>query len=102
MYQIDPRRTDLALEFKSKPIGPHSAELQKVLNVMRWQPTEGKDVLINTDARNTWCLGRLPARRGLRVEIFEDCCFDDYHEGMWHLFKLRWKFQTGQDLEVEE
>ena len=101
MKQIDPNRTDLALEFKAKPIGPHSDELQKVLNVMRWQPNEGKYVLVRTDAGDAWCLGRLPARRGLEVEIFTDIRFEDHAQGLWHLFKLRWKCQTGQELGVE-
>ena len=101
MYRIDPNRTDLALEFKAKPLGPHGAELQKMLNVMRWQPNDGKYVLVHTDTRDAWCLGRLPPRRGLEVEIFEDIRFEDYGEGVWHLFKLRWKYQTGRDLEVE-
>ena len=35
MFTIDPRRTDLALEFKRRPFGPHSPELQAVLNVLR-------------------------------------------------------------------
>jgi hypothetical protein len=35
MFEIDPRRTDLALEFKRRPFGPHSPELQAVLDVLR-------------------------------------------------------------------
>ena len=101
MYKIDPNRTDLALEFKAKPLGPHSAELQKALNVMRWQPNDGKYVLVSTDAGDAWCLGRLPGRRGIKVEIVADVRFDNFDAGLWHLFKLRWKYQTGQELAVE-
>lgn len=101
MYQIDPERTDLAREFKASPVGPHSSELQKVLNVMRWQPNDGKYVLVATDAGDAWCLGRLPGRRGVKVEIDEDVRFDTIDAGLWHLFKLRWKYQTGHDLEVD-
>lgn len=101
MKKIDPSRTDLALEFKANPYGPHSDALQKILNIMRWQPKEGKHVLVSTDAGDAWYLGRLPAKRGLPVEIFDDMCFDDHTQGLWHLFKHRWKFQTGQELEVK-
>ena len=101
MKKIDPHRTDLALEFKANPYGPHSDELQKYLNVMRWQPKAGKYVLISTDAGDAWCLGRLPAKRGQRVEIFEDVCFQNHAQGLWHLFKCRWKYQTGQELELD-
>ena len=32
MYKVDPDALHLAQEFKAKPIGKHSAELQKVLD----------------------------------------------------------------------
>ena len=67
MYRIDPDRTDLAEEFRANPFGPHSAELQKMLNVMRWEPIEGKYVLVNTVPHREWCLAQLPARRGIPV-----------------------------------
>src|SRR5262249_61574990 len=35
MFAIDPTRLDLAREFKRSPFGPHSPELQAVLNVLR-------------------------------------------------------------------
>jgi len=37
-YHLDPARTDLALEFKARPFGRHSAELQRVLNLFRSAP----------------------------------------------------------------
>ena len=100
VYQIDPARADLALEFKAKPSGPHSAELQKVLNVMRWQPNDGKHVLVS-DLAGNWYLGQLPGRRGVEVSIDESVSFESLEAGMWHLFKLRWEYQTGHKLEGE-
>ena len=64
MKKIDPSRTDIAHEFKARPYGPHSPDLQKVLSVMRWRETPGKYVLVETPVPNQWVLGRLPARRG--------------------------------------
>ena len=34
MFAIDPTRLDLAREFKRSPFGPHSPELQAVLNAL--------------------------------------------------------------------
>ena len=101
MHAIDPLRKELAREFKAKPYGPHSAELQKVLSIMRWQETSGKYVLVETGAPNQWILGRLPEGRGRRVELFNNYLFDDHGKGLWHLFKLRWEEHTGQSLEAE-
>jgi hypothetical protein len=39
-YRLDPQRTDLAREFRSRIRGPYSAELQKLLHRMRWGPPE--------------------------------------------------------------
>ena len=99
MYRIDPERTDLAEEFRRNPFGPHSAELQKVLNVMRWEPIEGKYVLVNTVPHKEWCLAQLPGKRGVPVTLHEDVVFTDLGEAEWYIFKLRWKKRTGVDLD---
>lgn len=96
MYRIDPDRTYLAEEFRANPLGPHSAELQKVLNVMRWEPIEGKYVLVNTVPHREWCLAQLPARRGIPVTLHRDVTFTDLGEAEWHIFRLRWKKHTGR------
>ena len=97
MYRIDPGRTDLAEEFRRNPFGPHSAELQKVLNVMRWEPIEGKYVLVNTVPHKEWCLAQLPGKRGVPVTLHEDIVFTDLGEAEWYIFRLRWKKHTGVD-----
>lgn len=98
MYKIDPARTDLAQEFKRRPLGPHSAELQKILNVMRWQETAGKYVLVCTKPHREWCLAQLSGKRGAPIKLFEDVTFDDIGRGEWHIFKLRWQGLTGQEI----
>ena len=101
MKKIDPSRTDIADEFKARPYGPHSADLQKVLSVMRWRETPGKYVLVETPAPNQWVLGRLPARRGEPVELYDQLVFDRHEDGLWYLFKIRWEEHTGRRLEAQ-
>ena len=101
MKKIDPSRTDLAHEFKAKPYGPHSPELQQVLSVMRWRETPGKHVLVEVPALSQWVLGRLPASRGEPVEVYDQTVFDRQEDGLWHLFKIRWEEHTGQRLEAK-
>ena len=96
MYRIDPERSDLAEEFRANPFGPHGAELQKVLNVMRWEPNAGKHILVNTVPHRQWCLAQLPDRRGVPVTLHEDVTFTDLGEALWHIFRLRWKKHTGR------
>lgn len=41
-YRIDPRRDrEVVDEFRSRPIGPHCRNLQRVLNTLRGGPVRG-------------------------------------------------------------
>ena len=96
MLKIDPERGDLAREFRARPFGPHSAELQKVLNVMRWEDNEGKHVIVNTVPHEQWRIARLPARRGVELDFCDEAPFTDLAAAFWHVFRLRWKRHTGR------
>jgi hypothetical protein len=61
MFDIDPTRLDLAEEFRRKPYGRHSAELQRVLNRMRTEPFEGHYVLLRDGRFGPWRLGTFGA-----------------------------------------
>lgn len=101
MLQIDPRRTDLAAEFKVRPFGPHSPDLQHVLNLMRALPLAGRHVLVVVKRKREWALGRLSGERGEPVEILPGYRFTDPAEAEWTVFKLRWQAITGQTLSDE-
>ncbi len=98
MYEIDPSRTDLAEEFRNNPGGPHSAELTLVVNRLRVMPMADRHILVCTERGRQWTLARMPSERGARLELFEDQVFDDYGEGVWEVFKRRWRTVTGTDL----
>src|SRR5260370_35751266 len=59
MYEFDPSRLDLAREFKTKPFGAHSPDLQYLLNLMRSREIAGRYVLIMTQPHAQWTLARL-------------------------------------------
>ena len=94
MRQIDPNRTDLALEFKNSPLGPHGDELQKVLNIMRWAPLERKTVVVRRNRQ--WLIGTINTARAAPVDIDETTSFPDQGAAFWHIFQLRWKAHTGE------
>ena len=100
MYEIDPSRLDLAEEFRRKPYGRHSAELQRVLNRMRTEPFEGHYVLVREGRFGPFklgCFGRKPAD----PITFTGVVFQNRLEAEWAVFKLRWKRLTGRDLALD-
>ncbi|MCH7549285.1 MAG: hypothetical protein IH969_07105 [Candidatus Krumholzibacteriota bacterium] len=98
MYEIDPSRTDLALEFRGNPGGPFSPELALVVNRLRVMPMADRHILVCTQRGCEWTLAKMPTERGATVELFEDRVFTDYDEGVWEVFRLRWETVTGESL----
>ena len=98
---IDPRRIDLAREFRGHPWGPHSAELQRILNVMRAAPLAGKHIILMSGPYRRWSVARLTGVRGEPVERIEDLSFDNPEDAEWSVFKLRWEAHTGQPLDLD-
>ena len=101
MFQIDPHRRELAAEFKARPFGPHSGDLQQVLNLMRAQKLPGRYILITLVAHRQWGLARLgPARSG-RLEMVEGVRYRSPEEAEWDIFKRRWRELTGEALDID-
>ncbi len=98
-YKISNSDLKYAAEFKSNPLGVAGPGLQRVLNLLRGGPKSGKYVLIVKEPFKRWGLGRLPAARGQPVEIVQGWEFTNLAVAEWEVFKLRWKANTGQDLE---
>jgi len=98
MYEIDPSRTDLIEEFRNNPDGPYSPELTLIVNRLRVMPLAERHVLVCTKPGREWMLAKIPPVRGAKMELYEDQRFNDYDEGVWEVFKRRWKTVTGQDL----
>ena len=98
MYQIAPLRTDLVEAFRNSPGGPYSRDLTLVVNRLRVMPMADRHILVCTQRGREWILATMPSKRGTALELFEDRVFDDYHEGVREVFKLRWQTVTGTDL----
>jgi len=100
-YRISNADEIYAAEFKRNleaGIHAHSPGLQRILNVMRGGPKEGKYVLIIMEPHRRWCLGRMPASRGEPVDVLGSHEFTDLKEAEWTVFQLRWQEQTGEPL----
>ena len=100
MYRIDPARADLAREYKTRPTGPHSAELQKLLMILRWGNVRGKTVILCTKSESEWQLGRLGPKRGTPMQPYGPV-YRSGAEASWACFRARWQEVTGQPCPVE-
>jgi hypothetical protein len=97
VFTIDPRRTDLALEFGRRPFGPHSPELQAVLNVLRSSRHCQNLLLVCTRPHAEWTLAEKQPH-GLPPRLFTDRVFTSLEDAEWHAFRIRWEAVTGQAL----
>jgi hypothetical protein len=98
IYRIDPiKDLPFAHEFMDKPVGRHSAGLQRILNVFRGEPLAGKHVLVEVEPHARWRLARLTGVRGEPVPLLDEY-FSDLLSAERAVFRLRWKEHTGQDL----
>lgn len=98
--RIDPRRVDLAREFRARPFGAHSVALQQILHLMRAGPIEGRHFLFITRPHREWTLARMSDTRPLRP-VLTGPVFTDLAAAEWHVFKLRWHALSGEALDID-
>ncbi|HVO01277.1 MAG TPA: hypothetical protein VMT54_03705 [Candidatus Cybelea sp.] len=100
MYRIDPDRADLAREYKADPLGKHSAELEKVLLLLRSGGVRDKTVIICTKPEREWRLGRLGPKRGTPMQEYGPA-YTSQAAVNWACFRARWQEVTGKPCPVE-
>ena len=99
LYKIDANKhRHLVDEFRANPIGNHSPELQKVLNVFRGAKMAGKYVLVCAKPHKEWVLAQLGEKRGDPLILHKDRLFYSIEEAEWEIFKIRWEYYTGEPL----
>ena len=100
MFEFDPNRTDLAREFKAKPFGEHSPDLQYLLNLMRRPRSQPFHMLVVTAPGERWTLAVMePGAQG--PPRLTNTVFTDLATAEWHVFKLRWQALTGEELPLD-
>ena len=97
-YRITAEDRQWVDEFRQNPLGPHSPNLQRVLNLMRGAPTAGKYCLICTKPFSEWRLARMSGQRGVPAAPIDHDVFTDLAEAEWAVFRRRWRELTGEDL----
>jgi N,N-dimethylformamidase len=100
MYDIDPSRIDLAREFKARPFGEHSPDLQALLNLMRRPRDEPFHVLVVTAGGERWTLAVMqPGAKG--PPQLTNTVFTSLEAAEWHVFRLRWQALTGVEPPID-
>jgi hypothetical protein len=97
-YDLTPEDRLSIDEFRQRPIGPHSPNLQRILNRMRGAPNAGKYCLICTRPFAEWQLARMSGRRGVPPTPIPGEIFTDLAAAEWAVFRRRWRELTGEDI----
>lgn len=100
-FRIDATRTDLARQFKDNPLGPHSVELQRIVNRMRWDDVAGRYVLVTRIHHREWVLGQLSGKRGVDLTTMGGEVFTSRAQAEWAVFQRRWQALTCVVLELD-
>ncbi len=97
VYRIHPRADwPLVEEFRIAPIGHHSPNLMRLLNLLRVDVAGGsRHVLIVHEPLKTWALGRMPLGRNDPMAIDCSTIFTSREDAEWAVFCARWQERTG-------
>lgn len=102
MHQVDPSRTDLALEFRANPLGPHSADLQKLLKILRWESVEDRFVIVQPRRDGPWFLAETTGPKGYPLKVYEGAPLLRIDDAYFEVFRKRWEKHAGVELHLEE
>ena len=80
---------ELVAEHAANPLGPHSDDLQRVLNYFRQQPQPGKYILVAVKPWEEYRIAVLSGRRGELHKVLEDERFASEEEGLHGIFLRR-------------
>ena len=89
----------LAQEFRARPHGRHSAELQRILNRMRSEPFAGRYVLVQERKGMPYRLAQLGATPSDPISYTGDT-FVTLADAEWAVFKVRWRRLFGHDAPI--
>ena len=100
-YKIDPDRDRHYIEeFRQQPIGAHSPGLQRLLNLLRYDPAGWQVILVCRRPFAQWVLGRMPPDRADPIEIEKEPVFTSREEAEWEVFRRRWRAHTGEEINM--
>ena len=101
VYKIQPQADRQYIEeFRQKPIGVHSPGLQRLLNILRHDPSGWQVILVCRRPFAEWVLGRMPPNRADPIQMEDAPVFTSREEAEWEVFRRRWKAITGENINL--
>ncbi len=100
MYKFDKDRLDLVREFKSKPYGEHSPDLQYLLAILRKPDDRPFHVLVMTEPDCRWTLALMNPKEKKPPRL-TNTSFASLEEAEWQVFRLRWAERAGEECPIE-
>lgn len=100
VYKIDPVKDWPSVEeFRLAPIGHHSPNLQRILNIMRFDKSGSQTILVTRVPFQEWVLGVMPPNRSDPVVVAADAeVFKTREDAEWAVFCARWGLHTGEKI----
>lgn len=98
VYRITAEDRRFIEEFRTRPIGPHSPGLARVLNTLRLDRSGRQLVLLTLRQFESWIIAWLPADRGDAIIFEHERIFASREEAEWTVFCRRWESHTGEPL----
>ncbi|MDH3452720.1 MAG: hypothetical protein OEN20_09880, partial [Gammaproteobacteria bacterium] len=102
MHAVDPRRLDLAREYKRNPLGPHSQDLQKILKIMRWDSAVKRWIAVQIERGGPWYLARTNGPKGHALSVYLEQPCETLAQAQWAIFRQRWQAHTGEALSLDD
>jgi hypothetical protein len=87
----------LVAEFRARPLGRHSADLQELLNRFRAEPIHGKPFLYMLEPHRRWALAHFSPEPPLTYTVDFETRFDSIEAAEWAVFRRRWQQRFGFD-----
>jgi len=100
MFRFNKERLDLAREFRAKPFGEHSPDLQYLLNVMRQPSTDPFHILVADQHGAHWTVATISPSGRERPRL-TNAVFTNIKDAEWYVFKLRWAALIGEELPIQ-
>jgi hypothetical protein len=97
MQAAPPNWRHLVDEFRARPLGRHSPDLQELLNSFRAEPLPGKPFLYMVKQHQRWALAHFNSEGPLGFAVDFETTFDTIEAAEWAVFRQRWNARFGFD-----
>lgn len=89
MYEIQPGDAELLRAYRTSNPNTRPLELNRLLNRLRMEPLEGKEVVVCLEPFTTFAIGRMSGKRGVPMDIGSER-FSNATDAQWEVLKRRW------------